>query len=225
MFTDWEVEYHTAIGNGTQEEWINSKMQLGFRKEYICSRIELMASPIKEKEQTQLVEPEEEEEEEIDGEIIVLGRSDGGSHFKWYGDTVNPMKIKDKEIILPSIEEYMENLDILVRDIHINEGEYKRKTDRLQKIWRIENDEESEEEDDSEEEENELEVESMVMNGINVLLNMENGYVYRDSAHPEEVEIDTEEDFIGIATRLTRDTWSIFNSRGSGRAPDLITYN
>jgi len=143
------------------------------------------------------------EEEEIDGEIIVLGKSDGGSHFKWYGDTVNPMEIK-KEII-PTLEEYMENLDILVRDNHINEGEYKRKTDRLQNIWRKDNNEEEEEDRD------EIVVEPMLMNGEIVFLDEENGNVY-----------DSQENaVIGIATRLNRNTWSIFNS---GRSPDILTY-
>ena len=149
-------------------------------------------------------------EEEIDGEIIVLGKSDGGSHFKWFGDTVNPMKIKDKQIILPTIEEYMENLDILVRDNHINEGEYKRKTDTLQNIWRKENEED---EEDTSDEDN-IDVEPMIMNGERVYLDEDTGNVYNDNI-----------DYIGIATRLNRNTWSIFNSRNSGRAPDILTYN
>tara|TARA_R110000772_G_C13062914_1_gene415477 strand:- start:42 stop:512 length:471 start_codon:yes stop_codon:yes gene_type:complete len=150
-------------------------------------------------------------EEEIDGEIIVLGRDDGGSHFKWYGETVNPMKIKDKQIILPTIEEYMENLDILVRDIHINEGEYKSKTDRLQKIWRKEN----EDEDASDEDSDEIAVEEMLMNGETVFLDEENGNVYDMEANG----------IIGIATRLNRNTWTIFNNIGSRRSPDILTYN
>ena len=150
------------------------------------------------------------EEEEIDGEIIVLGKSDGGSHFKWFGDTVNPMKIKDKQIILPTIEEYMENLDILVRDNHINEGEYKRKTDRLQNIWRKEN----EEEEDIDEDSDEIAVEEMLMNGETVYLDEYTGNVYDMESNG----------VIGIATRLNRNTWSIFNSSDSGRSPDILTY-
>ena len=149
------------------------------------------------------------EEDEIDGEIIVLGRDDGGSHFKWYGETVNPMKIKDKQIILPTIEEYMENLDILVRDNHINEGEYKRKTDTLQNIWRKEN-----EEDEEDSDEDNINVEPMIMNGERVYLDEDTGNVYNDNI-----------DYIGIATRLNNNTWSIFNSRDSGRSPELLTYN
>jgi len=75
-------------------------------------------------------------DDEIDGEIIVLGRNDGNSSWKWFGETVNPMKI-DKEII-PNLEERMETLDELVRHNFINEGEYKFKTDRLQKLWKTE---------------------------------------------------------------------------------------
>ena len=149
------------------------------------------------------------EEEEIDGEIIVLGRNDGGGNWKWFGDTVNPMKIKDKQIILPTIEEYMENLDILVRDNHINEGEYKRKTDTLQNIWRKEN-----EDDEDASDEDTIDVEPMIMNGERVYLDEDTGNVYNDNI-----------DYIGIATRLNRNTWSIFNSRNSGRAPDILTYS
>jgi len=94
-------------------------------------------------------------DDEIEGEIIVLGRDDGGNYFKWFGESVNPMKIKNKQIILPTIEEYMESLDILVRDNHINEGEYKLKTDTLQKIWKAENEEEEEDEEYSSDEDEE----------------------------------------------------------------------
>ena len=143
------------------------------------------------------------EEDEIDGEIIVLGRNDGGQHFKWFGDTVNPMEIK-KEII-PTLEEHMEILDILVRDNHINEGEYKRKTDTLKTVWQAEKELKRE---------GYIEVVEMVMNGETVYLNERNGIVYN-----------YDEETIGIATRLNRNSWSIFNSSDSGRSPDILTYS
>ena len=148
-------------------------------------------------------------EEEIDGEIIVLGRNDGGGGWKWFGDTVNPMKI-DKQII-PTMEERMETLDELVRHNFINEGQYKLKTDNLQKLWRKCN----EEEEDSDEDSDGVAVEEMLMNGETVFLDEENGNVYDMEANG----------VIGIATRLNRNTWSIFNSRNSGRSPELLTYN
>ena len=148
------------------------------------------------------------EEEEIDGEIIVLGRNDGGGNWKWFGDTVNPMKIKKQ--IIPTMEERMETLDELVRHNFINEGEYKRKTENLQKLWRKCNEED---EDASDEDSDGIEVEQMLMNGEIVFLDEENGNVYDMESN----------DLIGIATRLNRNTWSIFN-RGSGRSPDILTY-
>ena len=150
------------------------------------------------------------EEDEIDGEIIVLGRNDGGKSWKWFGDTINPMKI-DKQII-PTMEERMGYLDIIVRDNHINEGEYKRKTDALVKLWRKYN---NEDEDASDEDSDGIVVEPMLMNGEIVFLDEENGNVY-------DIE---ENGVIGIATRLNRNTWTIYNSRSSGRAPDILTYS
>ena len=151
-------------------------------------------------------------DDEIEGEIIVLGRHDGGKHFKWFGESVNPMKIKNKEVILPTIEEYMESLDILVKDNHINEGEYKRKTDTLLKIWKAENEEEEEEEEeDDEDEELEL-VEYIRVNTREILyLDETTGDVYND-----------EMDIIETAIPYHTNVWTILNSRSSGRSPDLL---
>jgi len=143
---------------------------------------------------------------EIDGEIIVLGRNDGGSDFKWFGETVNPMEIKNE--IIPTLEEKMEILDILVKDNYINEGEYKLKTDKLQQIWNAENGE-----DEEEEEEDVVIVVSMLMNGEEVYLNEINGLVYN-----------SDEELVGRAHRLNRTTWTIFNTRRSGQSPHLLTY-
>ena len=111
-------------------------------------------------------------DDEIEGEIIVLGRNDGNSSWKWFGETVNPMKIA-KEII-PTLEERMETLDELVRHNFINEGEYKFKTDRLQKLWKTEmGEDEDESEDESEDEiedEDESEDEEIKVEAINIRL-------------------------------------------------------
>jgi len=98
-------------------------------------------------------------EDEIEGEIIVLGRNDGNASWKWFGETVNPMKIA-KEII-PTLEERMETLDELVRHNFINEGEYKLKTDRLQKLWKTELGEDEDEIEDESEDGDEVEVEDI----------------------------------------------------------------
>ena len=140
-------------------------------------------------------------DDEIEGEIIVLGRNDGGKHFKWFGESVNPMEIK-KEII-PTLEEHMEILDILVKDNYINEGEYILKTDTLKKIWQVENDEEEV-----------VGVVAMDMNGVRVYLDEENGVVYN-----------YDEEMIATASYTANsNTWTIFNSRSSGTSPDLLTY-
>tara|TARA_R110000796_G_scaffold154967_1_gene271658 strand:+ start:546 stop:1160 length:615 start_codon:yes stop_codon:yes gene_type:complete len=96
----------------------------------------------------------EPESDGVDGEIIILGRDDGGSYMRYYGDNPNikPMQIPGHAPAMHEIEEYMMILDVLVRDEHINEGEYKLKTDRLRRIWLKLNEEEEEEEEEESDE-------------------------------------------------------------------------